>query len=96
MTIQRGSEFIDGVALEEYADEQDDYAQEREIEACIKAVDVDCDGKIGKSLPPSCHVVSCHPVVTASSHHIAWNSVLRRMRNPGIMFRVHCAHVGAG
>ncbi|CAM9578912.1 unnamed protein product, partial [Ectocarpus fasciculatus] len=44
---QRGSEFIDGVALEEYADEQDDYAQEREIEACIKAVDVDCDGKIG-------------------------------------------------
>lgn len=45
---QRGSEFIDGVALEEYADEQDDYAQEREIEACIKAVDVDCDGKIGK------------------------------------------------
>lgn len=47
---QRGSEFIDGVALEEYADEQDDYAQEREIEACIKAVDVDCDGKIGQSL----------------------------------------------
>ena len=47
---QRGSEFIDGVALEEYADEQDDYAQEREIEACIKAVDVDCDGKIGKVL----------------------------------------------
>lgn len=47
---QRGSEFIDGVALEEYADEQDDYAQEREIEACIKAVDVDCDGKIGKSV----------------------------------------------
>lgn len=37
------------MALEEYADEQDDYAQEREIEACIKAVDVDCDGKIGKS-----------------------------------------------
>ena len=57
---QRGSEFIDGVALEEYADEQDDYAQEREIEACIKAVDVDCDGKIGQSLPPpvcqSCRV----------------------------------------
>ena len=47
---QRGSEFIDGVALEEYADEQDDYAQEREIEACIKAVDVDCDGKIGGSV----------------------------------------------
>lgn len=47
---QRGSEFIDGVALEEYADEQDDYAQEREIEACIKAVDVDCDGKIGESM----------------------------------------------
>lgn len=46
--FQRGSEFIDGVALEEYADEQDDFAQEREIEACIKAVDVDCDGKIGK------------------------------------------------
>jgi len=45
--FQRGSEFIDGVALEEYADEQDDFAQEREIEACIKAVDVDCDGKIG-------------------------------------------------
>ena len=58
---QRGSEFIDGVALEEYADEQDDYAQEREIEACIKAVDVDCDGKIGQSLPPSpgLSVVSC-------------------------------------
>ncbi len=48
MDNQRGSEFIDGVALEEYADEQDDYAQEREIEACIKAVDVDCDGKIGE------------------------------------------------
>lgn len=46
-SFQRGSQFIDGVALEEYADEQDDYAQEREIEACIKAVDVDCDGKIG-------------------------------------------------
>lgn len=53
---QRGSEFIDGVALEEYADEQDDYAQEREIEACIKAVDVDCDGKIGTYI----HVCVCH------------------------------------
>lgn len=49
LNFQRGSEFIDGVALEEYADEQDDYAQEREIEACIKAVDVDCDGKIGNT-----------------------------------------------
>ena len=36
------------MALEEYADEQDDFAQEREIDACIKAVDVDCDGKIGQ------------------------------------------------
>lgn len=59
MTNQRGSEFIDGVALEEYADEQDDYAQEREIEACIKAVDVDCDGKIGQSVSQS---VSRHGV----------------------------------
>ncbi|CAM9839268.1 unnamed protein product, partial [Choristocarpus tenellus] len=44
---QRGSEFIDGTALENYADEQDDFAQEREIEACIMAVDIDGDGKIG-------------------------------------------------
>lgn len=48
--------------MEEYADEQDDYAQEREIEACIKAVDVDCDGKIGESLLP----LSCRYVVNDS------------------------------
>lgn len=64
-TNQRGSEFIDGVALEEYADEQDDYAQEREIEACIKAVDVDCDGKIGECVnQPASPAVEIREVVT--------------------------------
>eukprot|EP00611_Tribonema_gayanum_P009298 TRINITY_DN19080_c0_g1_i1.p2 TRINITY_DN19080_c0_g1~~TRINITY_DN19080_c0_g1_i1.p2 ORF type:complete len:201 (-),score=89.82 TRINITY_DN19080_c0_g1_i1:55-657(-) len=41
------NQFIDAAALQGYAGEQNDFAQAREVDACIEAVDVDGDGKIG-------------------------------------------------
>jgi diadenosine tetraphosphatase ApaH/serine/threonine PP2A family protein phosphatase len=42
-----GTEYIDASALEMYAGEQNDYAQQKEVQACIEAVDLDGDGRIG-------------------------------------------------
>jgi len=41
------TKYIDATALQMYAGEHNDYAQVSEVEACINAVDVDNDGKIG-------------------------------------------------
>ncbi len=44
---RKGKNFITRDDIVAYAEECGDYAQLKEVDACMDAVDVDCDGKIG-------------------------------------------------